>query len=82
MNLPAIGEIVYGFQHKQDRPGETMFLCSTQCNCTPNKEEGLDEALVEICRTGEMELTEGEWVETINTDDAQHLVVWEMKRIR
>ena len=82
MNLPAIGEIVYGFQHDQDRPGETMFLCSSQANCTPDKDDGLSEALAEVCRTGEMELIEGEWIETINTDDTQHLVVWEMKRIR
>jgi len=80
--MPEIGGVVYGFQHQSDRVGETMFLMHTQENCTPNHDDGLREALEEVCRTGEMELIDGVYVETINQDDIKNLVVWEMKRIR
>ena len=82
MNFPNIGDIVFSYQHKDDRIGETMFLTKTQANCTPHPDEGLAEALAEVCRTGEMEMTEGEWIETINQDDAQNLIIWRMERIR
>ncbi len=82
MNLPKIGEIVYGFQHEQDRPGETMFLCSTQANCTSDKEIGTDEALEVICDEGCETEIDGEWIAVINPENIKNLVVWEMKRIR
>ena len=80
--IPKIGSIVFGFQHCADRVGETMFLMSTQEHATPDYSTGLREALEEVCRTGEMQLIDGTYIETINTDDKKNLIVWEMKRIR
>lgn len=80
--LPNISETVFAFQHANDRAGETMFLMTTQEHITTNYQDGLREALEEICRTGEMEIIDGEFIETINQDDAKNLIVWEMKRIR
>lgn len=80
--MPEIGDIVYAYQSIHDRAGETMFLMSTQEHITTDPETGLAEALEEICRTGEMELIDGEYIEAINQDDAKNLVVWKMQRIR
>lgn len=80
--IPKVGETVFGFQHCDDRVGETMFLMSTQEHATPDYDTGLREALEEVCRTGEMQLIDGSYIETINTDDKKNLIVWEMKRIR
>jgi len=82
MKMPEIGETVFGFQHKQDRPGETMYLCLTQAHCAPNYEEGLREALEQLCDTDEIEISPGEFIEVVKTEDAQNMIIWEMKRIR
>lgn len=81
MSLPAIGEIVYGFQSAEDRAGETMFLCSTQEHCTSNLAEGEGEALEDMCYEGLVEI-DGENVSTYNPEKGKNLIIWEMKRIR
>lgn len=80
--MPKIGETVFGFQHNADRLGENIFLPSTQEHAAYDYDTGLAEALEEVCRTGEMQLIDGTYIETINTDDKKNLIVWEMKRIR
>ena len=80
--MPEIGDIVYAYQHIHDRAGETMFLMSTQEHITNDPEAGLAEALEEVCRTGEMQMIDGSYVEIINQEDAKNLVVWKMQRIR
>jgi len=80
--IPEIGNIVYAYQHINDRAGETMFLMSTQEHITSDPEVGLAEALEEVCRTGEMQMIDGSYVEVINQEDAKNLVVWKMQRIR
>lgn len=59
-----------------------MFLMSTQEHITSDPETGLAEALEEVCRTGEMQMIDGSYVEVINQEDAKNLVVWKMQRIR
>lgn len=80
--IPKVGETVFGFQHCDNFVGETMFLASAQEHSTSDYNTGLAEALEEVCRTGEMQLIDGSYIETINTDDKKNLIVWEMTRIR
>jgi len=82
MKMPEIGVTVFGFQHKDDRVGETMFLCQTHAHCATDHEEGLREALEQLCDTDEIEITANEFIEVIKTEDAKNMIVWEMKRIR
>lgn len=81
MKFPEIGEIVYGFQSKQDRIGETTFLCTTQCHVTSDVKEGTEEMLENLCYLGEEQI-EDEIINAYDPKKGSELIIWEMKRIR
>jgi hypothetical protein len=83
MELPKIGEVIYGFSDKQSgRIGETMFLCSTQENCTKDLKRGIEETVDQLTHSELEDYIDGDWAPVIESEREKDLIVWEMKRIK
>jgi hypothetical protein len=77
----AIGDVLFAAQDAQDRVGELLFMCHTQCNAGPDAEKVIEEALEQLTHSDEADYKNGKWVPVVEPERAENLIVWAMIRV-
>lgn len=84
MRHPSVGETIYAYADKQNRVGETEFLCSTQEHATKNLRQLRKEALESLCCPEEEirnPLT-NKWEPVFDKEREKDLIIYQMIRIQ
>jgi hypothetical protein len=81
---PKIGQILYAASDKQNRIGETIFFCSTQCNAEKTAEKAFKEARSRLCYPEEEYWDDdtNDWKPVFDTDREKDIIIYELKRIK
>lgn len=81
---PKIGQILYAASDKQNRVGETIFLCSTQCNAEKTVKKAFEEARSLLCYPEEEEWdnSTNSWKPVFDADREKDIIIYEIKRVK